>query len=91
MEGAQSYAALARIIQVERFSPTYIVTQGPLSPTLYIRSERSPSHIAAGRNSSTLPDLPYILWDKASNHRGKKPLNPYMVVMTLHAIYSHSS
>jgi hypothetical protein len=57
MEGAQSYAALARRILVERFCPTYIVTQGPLSPTLYIRSEKSPSHIAARRNSSTVPAL----------------------------------
>jgi hypothetical protein len=57
MEGAQSYAALARRIQVVRFSPTYIVTKGPLSLTLYIRSERSPWHIATGRNSSTLPAL----------------------------------
>jgi hypothetical protein len=74
MEGAQSYAALAIRIQVERFSPTYIVTQGPLSPTPYIWSERSPSHIAVGRNSSTLPALAiYSLgqslkpsWEKAA-------------------------
>jgi hypothetical protein len=57
MEGAQSYAALARRIQVERFSTTYIVTQGLFSSTLYIRSERSPSHITARRNISTLPAL----------------------------------
>jgi hypothetical protein len=92
MEGGQSYAALARRIQVERFSPTYIVTQGPLSPTLYIWSERSPSHIAAGRNSSTLPALAiYSLgqslepsWEEAAQSiRGSHDSSCHLLAMSL--------
>ena len=33
---------------------------------------------------------PYLIWEVASNHHRKKPLDPYMVVMTLEPVDSHS-
>ena len=33
---------------------------------------------------------PYMIWEVASNHHRKKPLDPYVIVMTLEPIDSHS-
>jgi hypothetical protein len=82
--GEKSNAVSTRKSQVERSSPTYRATEVLFFQLLNHFHRYLLGTKLAKEKAQLCQHLLDILRDVASNHQWKKPLNPYVVVMTLH-------